>query len=405
MEALAEHETDKLRFSGVKFQTDGSFPLMGSRVNFPGYLDGTNGQTADSDLVKNMLPFWKAGRQLHVHANGDKALDDTLDALAALQELHPRFDHRYTVEHYSISNPMQARRLKALGGIASGNCYFVHFRGLLHETHAYGPDRSDAVARLGTLEREGVTFALHAAYPQVVVPMEPLTAAYTAVTRPLCAAPPSARVIKGPAAVPRCTARLRTAPSRARRTHPGPPQSARGDRSARTPGSTAARPPTPLPRRIRTQRPVAKRGHPLRAGRRGRRRARSPCGSRPGGAGPHQHHVELILLDGKPASAHSDRTNEGSAPPPGAELFVRAVSVDVGAGGSSAARVAFRFSSGRVRCRVGRMKQHRWETDESAPDSRSDGQRSIGSEPSRDWAPCSWCYFSPAAPQPGRGSS
>jgi predicted amidohydrolase YtcJ len=183
MEALSEHETDKLRFSGVKFQTDGSFPLMGSRVNFPGYLDGGNGQTADSDLVKNMLPFWKAGRQFHVHANGDLALDDTLDALAALQELHPRFDHRYTVEHYSISNPMQARRLKALGGIASVNIYFVHFRGLLHETNAYGPDRSDAVARLATLEREGVTFALHADYPQVVVPMEPLTAVYAAVTR------------------------------------------------------------------------------------------------------------------------------------------------------------------------------------------------------------------------------
>jgi predicted amidohydrolase YtcJ len=183
MEALAAHETDKLTFNGVKFQTDGSFPLMGSRVNYPGYLDGGNGQTADTDLVKNMLPFWKAGRHFHVHANGDKALDDTLDALAALQELHPRFDHRYTVEHYAMSNPMQARRLKALGGIASVNIYFVHFRGLLHETHAYGPDRSDAVARLKDLEREGVTFALHADYPQVVVPMEPLTAVYSAVTR------------------------------------------------------------------------------------------------------------------------------------------------------------------------------------------------------------------------------
>ncbi len=182
-EGLREHQTDKLFFSGVKFQTDGSFPLMGSRVNFPGYLDGTNGQSADSDIFNNMLPFWKAGTQIHIHANGDKALDDCLDALAQLQEAHPRFDHRYTIEHYSMSNPMQARRLKTLGGIASVNAYFVHFRGLLHETHAYGPDRSDAVARLGSLEREGVTFALHADYPQVVVPMEPLTAVHAAVTR------------------------------------------------------------------------------------------------------------------------------------------------------------------------------------------------------------------------------
>lgn len=183
IEDLRAQETDKLYFRGVKFQTDGSFPLMGSRVNFPGYLDGTNGQTADTDIVNGMLPYWKAGIQIHCHANGDKAIDDTLDALAQLQATHPRFDHRFAIEHYSISNPMQARRLKALGGVASVNNYFCHFRALLHRTHAYGPDRSDTVARLGTLQREGVIFALHSDYPLVVVPMHPLTAVYTAATR------------------------------------------------------------------------------------------------------------------------------------------------------------------------------------------------------------------------------
>lgn len=183
IEDLHKQETDKLYFRGVKFQTDGSFPLMGSRVNFPGYLDGTNGQTADTDIVNGMLPYWRAGIQIHCHANGDKAIDDTLDALAQLQATHPRFDHRFAIEHYSISNSMQARRLQALGGVASVNNYFCHFRALLHRTHAYGPDRSDTVARLGTLQREGVIFALHSDYPQVVVPMLPLTAVYTAATR------------------------------------------------------------------------------------------------------------------------------------------------------------------------------------------------------------------------------
>ena len=40
----------------------------------------------------------------------------TLDTLAALQAEHPRFDHRFTIEHYCISNTTQARRLAALGG-------------------------------------------------------------------------------------------------------------------------------------------------------------------------------------------------------------------------------------------------------------------------------------------------
>lgn len=180
---LRHQETEKLYFRGVKFLTDGSYPLMGSKVNWPGYLDGTNGVPGDIDVVNFMLPFWKAGFQLHCHANGDQAVDATLDALAQLQAAHPRFDHRFTVEHYSISNPMQARRLKALGGIASVNNYFSHFRALLHRTHAYGPDRSETTARLATLEREGVTFALHSDYPQVIVPMLPLTAVYAAVNR------------------------------------------------------------------------------------------------------------------------------------------------------------------------------------------------------------------------------
>ena len=147
-------------------------PKMGSLVQFPGYLDGTNGQEGDPNVVELMRPFWKAGYQVHCHANGDQALQITLDALAELQATHPRFDHRFTVEHFSMSTPMQIRRLKALGGIASVNGYFIHFRSLLHRTNAYGPDRSEVVARLGTLEREGITFALHSDYPQVVVPLD-----------------------------------------------------------------------------------------------------------------------------------------------------------------------------------------------------------------------------------------
>lgn len=177
-----QHENDKLFFRGVEFLSDGSFPLMGSLVNFPGYLDGGNGLPGDASY-EGMLPYWKAGMQIHCHANGDRAVDITLDLPARLQAEHPRFDHRFTIEHYSMSDPMQARRLKALGGLASVNNYFSRFRSLLHSENASGPDRAQAEARLGSLEREGVIFALHSDYPQVVVPMDPLTAVFAAVNR------------------------------------------------------------------------------------------------------------------------------------------------------------------------------------------------------------------------------
>ncbi len=183
---MKDRATDKLFFHGVKYLSDGSFPAMSLRLNFPGYLDGGNGLRNDipwEELHARMLPFWKAGIQIHCHANGDEAVDASIDALARLQAMHPRFDHRFTIEHYCISNPEQARRLKALGGLASVNAYFVHYRSLLHSRQGFGPDRSEAIARLGSLEREGVVFALHSDFSLVVAPMHPLFAAWAAVNR------------------------------------------------------------------------------------------------------------------------------------------------------------------------------------------------------------------------------
>jgi predicted amidohydrolase YtcJ len=109
---------EKLFFHGIKYLADGSLPAMSARVNFPGYLEGTNGLRGN-ELPERMLPFWKAGIQIHCHANGDEAIDAALDALAALQGMHPRFDPRFTIEHYAISTSDQARRLKALGGVGA----------------------------------------------------------------------------------------------------------------------------------------------------------------------------------------------------------------------------------------------------------------------------------------------
>ena len=177
---------DRLNTHGIKYVNDGSYPSMTLVMNEPGYLDDDNahkGEVPWEDMVERMLPFWKAGIQIHSHANGDRTLDMTLDTLEALQRIHPRFDHRFTVEHYCISSPSQARRLSALGGQASVNIYFVHFRAQLHSDHGFGPDRSEATARLGSLERAGAPFALHSDFTLVVTPLSPLLAAWCAVNR------------------------------------------------------------------------------------------------------------------------------------------------------------------------------------------------------------------------------
>lgn len=181
-----DRNSPTLFFHGVKFLADGSFPAMSLRVRFPGYLDLTNGLRNDvpwPQLHERMRPFWDAGIPVHCHTNGDESIDAALDALARLQDQRPRFDHGFTLEHYCISSTDQARRVRALGAQASVNAYFVHYRSHVHADQGYGPDRSEAVARLGSLRREGVTFALHSDYALVPVPMHPLTAVWVATTR------------------------------------------------------------------------------------------------------------------------------------------------------------------------------------------------------------------------------
>ena len=184
--AMKPKATDRLAVHGVKFVNDGSYPSMTLRLDFPGYLDGEEGLTGEvpwSEMVERMLPFWRSGIQIHSHANGDETIDMTLNTLNAMQNIAPRFDHRFTIEHYCISTPAQAKRLAALGGLASVNPYFVHFRSQIHSDSGFGPDRSETTARLGSLVDAGATFALHSDYNLVVAPMHPLTAAWIAVNR------------------------------------------------------------------------------------------------------------------------------------------------------------------------------------------------------------------------------
>ncbi len=176
----------RLNTHGVKYVNDGSYPSMTLKLNSPGYLDEDTGHTGEipwEEMVERMRPFWRAGVQIHSHANGDATIDMTLDTLQALQHEQPRFDHRFTIEHYCVSNTAQARRLAALGGKASVNIYFVHYRAQMHADAGFGPDRAEATARLGSLAREGVVFALHSDFNLVVGPMHPLTAVWVAVNR------------------------------------------------------------------------------------------------------------------------------------------------------------------------------------------------------------------------------
>ena len=176
---------ERLIFNGVKFYADDAFVSLGMELQYPGYIDndrfkGLFMYSSKEAFLNAMRPWWNAGFQIHVHSNGSGGNQITLDALAALQAETPRFDHRFSFEHFGISSTAQVRQVKALGAVISTNPYYVSERADLNADYI-GTDRASLAARMNTVLKENIVLSLHSDTP-VGVP-SPLYEVWTAVNR------------------------------------------------------------------------------------------------------------------------------------------------------------------------------------------------------------------------------
>ncbi len=181
---LPERNTHRLRFSDhVKMFADGGFFAELMQLGFPGHLDGRHGEwmTPPARFEEIARSLWNAGLKIHVHCTGDNGIELVLQTLEKLQAERPRFDHRFTFEHFGISRPQQVDRLAALGAIASVQVYYVYELSRAFADHTLGYERSSQISRLGSLERAGVRFAVHSDY--TMAPARPLNNAWVAANR------------------------------------------------------------------------------------------------------------------------------------------------------------------------------------------------------------------------------
>ncbi len=182
---LRDTSNERIMFNGVKFYADDAFVSLGMELQFPGYINdgkfkGLFMFNSKEAFLDAMRPWWNKGFQIHVHSNGSGGNQITLDALAALQAETPRFDHRFTFEHFGISSTAQGRQLKALGALVSTNPYYVAERADLNADQI-GTDRASLASRMATLLKQDVVVSLHSDTP-VGVP-SPLYEVWTAVNR------------------------------------------------------------------------------------------------------------------------------------------------------------------------------------------------------------------------------
>jgi len=166
-----------------KLMMDGAIFSGLAQMGPPGYIDGHEGLWMAPPEVTAAWArvFWKAGYKLHAHTNGDKSAAAFIDLLRQLQADYPRVDHRFTLEHFAYSTEDQSRQLKALGAVVSANPYYHYLLSDIYSELWLGEDRGSQMVRLGSLERNGVPFALHSDSP--MAPLSPLTLAYNASNR------------------------------------------------------------------------------------------------------------------------------------------------------------------------------------------------------------------------------
>jgi predicted amidohydrolase YtcJ len=183
--ALRAQSNERIMFNGVKFFADDAFVSLGMELQYPGYVNDDRYKglfmfDSKDAFTAAMRPWWEAGFQLHVHSNGSGGNQITLDALAELQAETPRFDHRFSFEHFGISSTAQARQLKALGALVSTNPYYVAERADINADQI-GTDRASLAARMKSLIDQDIVVALHSDTP-VGVP-SPLKEVWIAVNR------------------------------------------------------------------------------------------------------------------------------------------------------------------------------------------------------------------------------
>jgi predicted amidohydrolase YtcJ len=167
--------------SGVKLFADGALGSRGAWLLEP-YADapGTRGiPILNGDALRSRVRVY-AGRgfQVGVHAIGDAAARDVLDAFAAV--LTPGGDRRFRIEHAQIVTPEDQQRMADLGVLA-----------LVQTTHAtsdmpwaerrLGPERIRNAYAWRSLKNRGVRLSLGSDFP--VERPDPVQGLYAAVTR------------------------------------------------------------------------------------------------------------------------------------------------------------------------------------------------------------------------------
>jgi predicted amidohydrolase YtcJ len=182
----------RFRADAVKIMQDGVAENFTAGLLAP-YLDASGNETSNSGLSflepavlnKAVTELDAAGFQVHVHAIGDRAVRETLDAFAAARAENGASGNRHHVAHLQVMDDADVGRFAELGVTANLQPLWAAYeRQQLDLTIPFlGPERSARQYRFGDLRRYGARLAAGSDWP--VSSPDPLAGIHVAVNRRL----------------------------------------------------------------------------------------------------------------------------------------------------------------------------------------------------------------------------
>ena len=187
-------ESSKLWVAGVKFWADGS-PHAGTaavsepylhndltkKLSFPPPPNYGHLNWHDEELFQKVKVFHDQGKQIAIHAHGERAIQQSLNVYKQL--IKPEDDRRHRLEHVGLITEDQLNLCHEIGATTSIFVDHLYFYGNTFAQYIFGQERTDRWAPLATAIKYLGNISIHQDHPTFPGPPLPFANMKTAITR------------------------------------------------------------------------------------------------------------------------------------------------------------------------------------------------------------------------------
>lgn len=158
-----QQDNENFKILGLKIWSDGSIQGYTAAMKEDYKNSKTKGvlNFSQSQLTELVTNARRQGVQVAVHANGDQAMEDTLKAFEKAQDAYPSDDPRFRIEHASIVDPDQWKRVAEVKATPSFTEHHVYYWGDVFQDKILGDPRADWLDAAKTTKDLGLKFSFN----------------------------------------------------------------------------------------------------------------------------------------------------------------------------------------------------------------------------------------------------